>query len=100
MLLWTTCNLACRRRDITKAQLQLGTFMAAAPAYPSGLFEGKGIVIMAGGLTYFPPAWVNIHMLRKAGESVHAQRLLSGPIWLRAPVLSLQHVDRVWLYCA
>ena len=52
---------------IKRAQAQLETFQQNAPAYNSSLFQGKGIVIMAGGLTYFVPAWINIHMLRKAG---------------------------------
>jgi len=58
----------CGCRDAVKrAQAQLDTFQQGAPPYPNTLFKGKGIVIMAGGLTYFVPAWINIHMLRKTG---------------------------------
>lgn len=55
------------RTAIKSAQAQLDVFQQQAPAYPGALFQGKGIVIMAGGLTYFVPAWINIHMLRKTG---------------------------------
>ena len=55
------------RTAIKSAQAQLDIFQQQAPAYPGPLFQGKGIVIMAGGLTYFVPAWINIHMLRKTG---------------------------------
>lgn len=58
----------CACRDaIKRAQAQLETFQQGAPPYPKTLFKGKGIVLMAGGLTYFVPAWINIHMLRKTG---------------------------------
>ena len=58
----------CVCRDAVKrAQAQLDTFQQGAPPYPNTLFRGKGIVIMAGGLTYFVPTWINIHMLRKTG---------------------------------
>ena len=49
------------------AQTQWRTFLREAPAFPAGNFEGRGIVILAGGLTYMVPAWVNVHMLRKTG---------------------------------
>ncbi|KAL3132425.1 hypothetical protein ABBQ32_008983 [Trebouxia sp. C0010 RCD-2024] len=55
------------RAEIKRAQAQLQTFEQKAPAYKTNLFQGRGIVIMAGGLTYFVPAWINVHMLRKAG---------------------------------
>ncbi|DBA65601.1 TPA: hypothetical protein ACH3X2_002666 [Trebouxia sp. C0005] len=60
-------GLHMSRAAVKRAQAQLGTFQQGAPAYPKTLFRGKGIVIMAGGLTYFVPAWINIHMLRKTG---------------------------------
>ena len=66
---FTECSISlfAYRAAIKRAQAQLETFEQNAPAYNSSLFQGKGIVIMAGGLTYFVPAWINIHMLRKAG---------------------------------
>lgn len=39
-------------------------FVNEIPPYPSN-FEEKGIVICAGGLSYFTCAWVLIHILRK-----------------------------------
>jgi alpha 1,2-mannosyltransferase len=50
-----------------RAQTQWRTFLRESPAYPVKGFSGRGIVILAGGLTYMVPAWVNIHMLRKTG---------------------------------
>ena len=35
--------------------------------YPADRFEGKGIVICAGGPVYFPCAWVCVNMLRRLG---------------------------------
>ena len=53
-----------------RAQTQWRTFLRESPAYPPEAFEGRGIVILAGGLTYMVPAWVNIHMLRRTGFSL------------------------------
>lgn len=53
-----------------RAQTQWRTFLRESPAYPPDAFEGRGIVILAGGLTYMVPAWVNIHMLRRTGVSL------------------------------
>ena len=50
-----------------RAQTQWRTFLRESPAYPPEAFEGQGIVILAGGLTYMVPAWVNIQMLRRTG---------------------------------
>lgn len=50
-----------------RAQTQWRTFLRESPAYPTEGFGGRGIVILAGGLTYMVPAWVNIHMLRRTG---------------------------------
>ncbi|MCB0706619.1 MAG: hypothetical protein KDC34_14995 [Saprospiraceae bacterium] len=33
--------------------------------YPEGKYEGRGIIIVGGGNTYFPCAWVCINVLRK-----------------------------------
>lgn len=37
------------------------------PAFPAERFDGRGIVLCAGGDVYFPCAWVCIRMLRRAG---------------------------------
>ena len=55
------------REDIAEARRQWQAFMAEAPPYPATAFAGRGIVILAGGLTYMVPAWVNIHLLRRTG---------------------------------
>jgi hypothetical protein len=41
-------------------------WMASLPAYPGG-FEGRGVVICAGGVRMFTNAWVCIHLLRQTG---------------------------------
>ena len=51
---------------------QWQSFMSKSPEMPADMFHGKGIVILAGGLTYMVPAWVNIHMLRRTGERLGA----------------------------
>ena len=56
------------RKDIERARSQWQTFLSAAPAYPVGMFEGRGVVILAGRLQYMVPAWINVHMLRRTGE--------------------------------
>ena len=38
-------------------------------AYPQGRFEGRGIVICAGGERYFTCAWVLIHILRRVHQT-------------------------------
>ncbi|NSL91006.1 hypothetical protein ECE50_029545 [Chitinophaga sp. Mgbs1] len=52
----------------TIAMLKQGwqDYAATIPPYPGG-FEGKGIVICAGGITHVTCAWVNISMLRNNG---------------------------------
>lgn len=57
----------CTREDIQAAQDQWRHFLAEAPPFPATMFRGRGIVILAGGLTYMVPAWANIHMLRRTG---------------------------------
>lgn len=56
------------REDILAARAQWQKYMEEAPGYPEGMFAGKGIVILGGGLTYMVPAWVNVHMLRRTGS--------------------------------
>lgn len=47
-------------------------FIQSVPEYP-GTFEGKGIVICAGGVRLFTSAWVCINMLRKLGCTLPIQ---------------------------
>jgi ADP-heptose:LPS heptosyltransferase len=48
------------------AGMACDTFISTIPAYP-GHYQGRGIVICAGGLKYFTNAWVCINMLRRLG---------------------------------
>jgi hypothetical protein len=43
---------------------QAERFISGIKPYPARRFEGRGIVICAGGATYFANAWVCINMLR------------------------------------
>jgi hypothetical protein len=51
---------------------------ASIPPYPGG-FEGRGIVIPAGGVKYFPCAWVCIRMLRQLGCTLPVELWHLGP---------------------
>jgi predicted O-methyltransferase YrrM len=51
---------------------------ASAPAYPGG-FGGRGIVIGAGGPTYFPCAYVCVSVLRELGCTLPVEFWHLGP---------------------
>jgi len=53
-------------------------FIQHIPAYP-GHFEGRGIVICAGGTRYFPSAWVCVNVLRHIGCALPIQIWHLGP---------------------
>lgn len=68
----TVCPCLMSRHDVQRAQQQWRAFLAEAPAYPQGLFSGRGVVILSGSLQYMVPAWVNLHMLRLTGKRLTA----------------------------
>lgn len=72
-----------------RAQTQWRTFLRESPAYPTEGFAGRGIAIMAGGLTYMVPAWVNIHMLRRTGQFLNVPPALRTPNYIFARFLFL-----------
>ncbi len=47
--------------------------------YPDGRFNGRGVVLCAGGDVYFPCAWVCIRMLRRLGCTLPIE------VWFRGP---------------
>jgi len=51
---------------IENASAKAAEFIETIPPYP-GTFEGRGIVICAGGVKYLTCAWVLIKMLRHLG---------------------------------
>jgi len=71
--------ISYRADFITIARLKKNwqQFAAGIGAYPGG-FEGKGIVMCAGGIKYFTCAWVNINMLRKLGCSLPIELWYNG----------------------
>ncbi len=60
------------------ARAALEAAAQSLPPYPGG-FEGRGIVICGGGPQYFPPAWVNIRMLRHLGCTLPVELWHLGP---------------------
>ncbi|DBB17802.1 TPA: hypothetical protein ACH3X3_002830 [Trebouxia sp. C0006] len=75
---WVRDGVRMQREDIMRAQTQWRTFLRESPAYPVEGFSGRGIVILAGGLTYMVPAWVNIHMLRRTGCTLPVEMFFPG----------------------
>ena len=64
--------------DEGNAREKLEAAAAALPEYPGGL-EGRGVVIPGGGPRYFPCAWVNLNMLRRAGCTLPVELWHLGP---------------------
>jgi len=55
------------------------TYIENIPEYPAERYEGRGVVICAGGPKYFIPAWVCVHMLRKNGCELPIEFWHLGP---------------------
>ncbi len=55
-----------RPLTVHNARLASEAFIRRLPAYPGG-FRGRGIVLCAGGVKFFPNAWVCLHRLRRLG---------------------------------
>ncbi|HVK57286.1 MAG TPA: glycosyltransferase family 9 protein, partial [Candidatus Kapabacteria bacterium] len=49
------------------ANTKTDEFLATLPKYPPGSYDGRGIVICAGTVSYFAQAWVCLRMLRQLG---------------------------------
>lgn len=60
------------------AHAQMDLAAAAIGNYPGG-FDGRGIVIPAGGVRYFPCAWVNLNMVRHVGCTLPVELWHLGP---------------------
>jgi hypothetical protein len=52
--------------NLHTAGMQVDRFIETIPSYPPR-YEGRGIVICAGGVKYFTNAWVCINLLRQLG---------------------------------
>jgi hypothetical protein len=66
------------------------TALAEAPAYPAGRFEGRGIVICAGGARLFTCAWIAIGILRRVlGCRLAIQVWHLGPKEIGPPMRAL-----------
>jgi alpha 1,2-mannosyltransferase len=61
-----TVELKAGKNIIGRLKEEWKQFAAGISVYPGG-FEGRGIVICAGGLRYLTCAWVGIELLRKKG---------------------------------
>ena len=64
---WVRDGVRLPGADVASAAAALGAFQSSAPPHPPSSFAGRGIVILGGGVTYTVPAWVALHMLRRAG---------------------------------
>jgi len=58
---------------------QMDAAAASLPPYPTGRFQGRGVVIPGGGVKYFPSAWVCIHILRHVGCTLPIELWHLGP---------------------
>jgi len=63
---------------LASAGMACDQFAKEINAYPGG-YEGRGIVICAGGVRYFTAAWVCIKMLRRLGCRLAIQLWHLGP---------------------
>lgn len=64
-------------RWINRLTKQWQQYVSTIPPYPAH-FKGKGIVMCAGGVTYFTCAWVNISLLRMNGCTLPIEVWYSG----------------------
>lgn len=67
----------------------LGAAAASPNQVPEGKFEGRGIVICAGGARLFTCAWVCIGMLRRLGCALPIEVWHLGPGEMSGPMRSL-----------
>lgn len=61
------------------AQQRLRQSVARHYPYPAERFSGRGVVICAGGMKYFPCVWVCLNMLRRVGCRLPAEIWHLGP---------------------
>ena len=59
---WATWPVTIRAHRILHQR-----YRDSIPAYPEGRFNGRGIVICAGGVKYFTCVWVLLNLLRGSG---------------------------------
>jgi len=57
----------CPNSELTTHLRLADAAVAETSPYPDGRYSGRGIVTCAGGVKYFPSAWVLINMLRHLG---------------------------------
>ncbi|HEY4111752.1 hypothetical protein [Puia sp.] len=79
-------NLAMNKELIEKLRREWQETAQQTEAYPGG-FNGRGIVICAGGIRYFTCAWVNIRMLRHNGCSLPIE------VWYNGDELTEEVID-------
>jgi len=60
-------NTVIDDQNVDKIRTLWQDHVKTIPTYPSFTFEGKGIVMCAGGIRYFTCAWVAIKNLRRLG---------------------------------
>lgn len=75
--------------EVRKYQERLDGLLESVPAYPEDRFEGRGVVVCAGGQRYFPCAWVCIKMLRRLGSSLPVELWYRGPREMNQEMIDL-----------
>lgn len=69
---------------------------AASCTSPNRAFDGRGVVIAAGGPVYLPCAWVCVRMLRHFGCSLPIEMWHLGPDEMPGPVRRMLEPLGVW----
>ena len=64
---WVVDGLRMDVADVAVIKEQVSAYRDQVPTYPAHLYKGRGIVIVGGGLKYMVSAWINVHLLRRAG---------------------------------
>lgn len=75
--------------EIEQQQRMLDALLQSAQPYPTTHFQGRGIVLCAGGDRYFPCAWVCIRMLRHLGCQIPIELWHRGPAEINAEMAGL-----------
>lgn len=82
---WVRLGLKLKQSDVAFLRDHVRAVESELLPYPEGLFEGRGVVTIGGGLKYLVPAWVMINMLRRSGSTL--------PVEMWFPVNELPPLD-------
>lgn len=69
---WSSQNWGATANEAQTRKSEWMSFASAVPEYPAGKYDGRGIIVVAGG-RYLEPAVVQIEMLRNSGCKLRIQ---------------------------